>query len=113
MSPKSAQEIINVSARTNETALDYALLRKGLLVLRAVNHPVRHKIIDLLERSQKLIVTDLQKRLNVEQSIVSQHLAILRKAGLLQTERNGKFIFYSVNRQRLLDVKTMAEQISV
>lgn len=103
---------INTNNRAGKVVFDYSLLRKGLLVLRTVNHPARHKIIDLLERNRKLIVTDLQKHLNLEQSIVSQHLAMLRKAGLLQTERSGKFIFYSINRQRLLDVKKMVEQIN-
>ena len=40
-------------------------------------------------------------KLRLEQSVASQHLAILRKAGIVSTEREGKFIFYTINIPRI------------
>ena len=45
-------------------------------------------------------------RLRLEQSVASQHLAILRKAGIVSTQRDGKFIYYSVNFKRLEEIDT-------
>ena len=39
--------------------------------------------------------------LRIEQSVASQHLAILRKAGIVSTMREGKFIFYAINSSRI------------
>jgi DNA-binding transcriptional ArsR family regulator len=50
-------------------------------------------------------------KLKLEQSVASQHLSILRKAGFVLTERQGKFIFYSVNYQRLKEVEQFVGNI--
>ncbi|MEJ0102589.1 MAG: ArsR family transcriptional regulator [Bacteroidota bacterium] len=42
--------------------------------------------------------------MRLEQSVASQHLAILRKAGFVKTNRDGKFIYYSVNINRMDEV---------
>ena len=39
--------------------------------------------------------------MKIEQSVASQHLAILRKAGVVSSVREGKFIFYSLNKNQL------------
>ena len=112
MTTKSTKEQLVISKGPDEMALDYTSLRKVMLVLRAINHPIRQQLIELLEKNDKLIVTELHSRLRMEQSIVSQHLAVLRKAGLLLTKRNGKFIYYSINIQRMKEVKSLALEIS-
>ena len=48
-----------------------------------------------------LTVTQLYVKLRLEQSVASQHLAILRKAGIVSTQRDGKFIFYTINFSRI------------
>ncbi len=52
-------------------------------------------MIDLLEENDELTVTDIYVKLRLEQSVASQHLSILRKAGVVATQRKGKFIYYS------------------
>jgi len=42
-------------------------------------------------------VTDIYVKLRIEQSVASQHLAILRNEGFVSTEREGKTIWYSIN----------------
>lgn len=92
--------------------LDYAELRKAVLVLRAVNHKLRQSIIELLDENDKLSVTDLYVKLRLEQSVASQHLAILRRAGVVNTEREGKFIHYSLNRERLAQISKLIEELA-
>lgn len=92
--------------------LDYAELRKAVLVLRAVNHKLRQRIIELLEENEKMTVTDLYIKLRLEQPVASQHLAILRRAGVVATDRNGKFIYYRVDTDRINHLSRLVESIN-
>jgi DNA-binding transcriptional ArsR family regulator len=62
--------------------------------LKAIAHPLRLAIIEMLEGGQKLTVTEIYTRLKADQSSVSHHLSILRDKGVLEAERRGKYIFY-------------------
>src|SRR5687767_3941828 len=82
-------------------------LKKAVEVLQAINHSLRREIIKLLEKNEILAVTEIYIKLRIEQSIASQHLAALRKAGVVKTERDGKFIFYSLNRGRIRELNEL------
>jgi DNA-binding transcriptional ArsR family regulator len=43
--------------------------------------------------------------------VASQHLAILRRAGIVITERDGKFIHYTINKQRIAEVAKFVEEL--
>ncbi len=98
---------------SREIRLEFSVLRKTLLVLRAINHPLRKQILEVLSKTENIIVTDLHLQMHLDQSIVSQHLAILRKAGVVLTNRSGKFIYYRINPDRLNDIKTLAGSIAL
>jgi DNA-binding transcriptional ArsR family regulator len=105
-------ETVTLRKGDKEISLDYADLRKAVLVLRAVNHKLRQRVIDLLEDGETLTVTDIYIKLRLEQSVASQHLAILRRAGVVTTERQGKFIYYSINKNRLAQIGTLVEDLA-
>jgi DNA-binding transcriptional ArsR family regulator len=69
-------------------------------------------VIDLLEDGKTLTVTDIYIRLRLEQSVASQHLAILRRAGVVTTKRQGKFIYYSLNKNRLTQIGFLVEDLA-
>ncbi|MEM8582816.1 MAG: metalloregulator ArsR/SmtB family transcription factor [Bacteroidota bacterium] len=92
--------------------LDYTDLRKAVLVLRAINHELRQQIISLLEEHERLTVTEIYIKLRLEQSVASQHLAILRKAGIVEPDRQGKFIYYSLARNRMGQIAQLVENLS-
>lgn len=94
-----------------EIKLDYAVLRKAVLILRAVNHDLRQAIIKLLESSKKLTVTEIYIKLRLEQSVASQHLAILRKAGVVVTERDGKYIHYTLDKSRIKEISELISDL--
>jgi ArsR family transcriptional regulator, virulence genes transcriptional regulator len=99
---KNAGEVID---------LNYNKLRKGVLALRAVNHPLRQEIIEMLQGKDNTTVTDIYLKLRIEQSVASQHLAILRRADIVNAERDGKFIYYSLNQSRLSAIAQLVNQI--
>lgn len=94
------------------TGLDYHELRKAVLVLRAVNHKLRQRLIDLLEDHGSMTVTEIYIKMRLEQSIASQHLAILRRAGVVTTQREGKFIYYSLNADRLNHISEVIAELN-
>lgn len=92
--------MLNVQ-QENELVIDTQLTRKAALIYRAINHPLRQQMLRIIHQKGKVTVTELYIILRLEQSVASQHLAILRKAGLVDTERRAKNIFYSVNYPQL------------
>ena len=109
---KKKTEIVSLRKGTSEIELNYADLRKAVLVLRAVNHKLRQRVIDLLEEHATMTVTDIYIKLRLEQSVASQHLAILRRAGVVLTERQGKFIYYSLDKDRLNQISKLVEELA-
>ncbi|MBI1226310.1 MAG: metalloregulator ArsR/SmtB family transcription factor [Saprospiraceae bacterium] len=109
---KQKSETIVLKKGKEEIQLDYAELRKAVLVLRAINHKLRQRVIDLLEENEKMTVTDIYIKLRLEQSVASQHLAILRRAGVVATERQGKFIFYGLDKDRLGQISKLVEDLA-
>jgi DNA-binding transcriptional ArsR family regulator len=92
-------------------SVDYHALKKAALVLRALNHKLRQQLLKLIEEEKKITVTEIYVRLRLEQSVASQHLAILRKAGIVNTQRDGKFIYYTVNFNRIEEIDTFVKQL--
>jgi ArsR family transcriptional regulator, virulence genes transcriptional regulator len=84
--------------------VDFINLKKAAMILRALNHKLRQQIVRILDEHKKLTVTELYIHLRLEQSVASQHLAILRRAGIVKTERDGKFIHYTINPERIGDI---------
>ncbi|MCR9286589.1 metalloregulator ArsR/SmtB family transcription factor [Saprospiraceae bacterium] len=109
---KQKNETVVLKKGNQDIALDYAELRKAVLVLRAVNHKLRQRIIDLLEEFEQMTVTDIYIKLRLEQSVASQHLAILRRAGVVATDRQGKFIYYSLDNNRLSQISRLVEELA-
>jgi DNA-binding transcriptional ArsR family regulator len=81
--------------------IDFLQVKKAAVTLRAINHKLRQQIMRLLEDQQRMTVTEIYVQLRLEQSVASQHLAILRRAGIVETFRDGKYISYSINVERL------------
>ena len=70
------------------------------LLYRALADESRRRIILLLLR-HNCCVSALARKLDISESAVSQHLRLLRQAGLLTGERRGRFMHYAIDRERL------------
>ena len=103
--------MITEKASSENLKLVFLRLKKAAMILRALNHKLRQLLIKLIDEHQKITVTEIYVNLRLEQSVVSQHLAILRRAGIVITQREGKFIFYSLNYKRLKEINIFVEQL--
>ena len=81
--------------------IDKERLRSASKVLRSITHPLRLDLLIFISKHEPVNVSTIYKKLNIEQSVASSHLSILRKDGFLSTSRDGKKIFYSVNTDRV------------
>ena len=70
-------------------------------ILRAIAHPLRMKILAFIDQNETINVNKIYNTLKLEQSITSQHLKILRLAGLVVTDRDGKFIHYRIDYDKM------------
>lgn len=95
-----------LSKEDNET------LQKAKAKVRALNHPLRQKMLALIKNNNnRMNVTDIYVKLRIEQSVASQHLAILRNQGLVNTEREGKTIWYSVDDNSIKELLNTCGQV--
>jgi ArsR family transcriptional regulator, virulence genes transcriptional regulator len=69
---------------------------------KAMAHPTRIHILRTLKQGEKS-VNELAKIVGITQANASQHLAILRQFGLLQTRRDGSTIYYSITDHRIVE----------
>ncbi|HEY5405698.1 MAG TPA: metalloregulator ArsR/SmtB family transcription factor [Ginsengibacter sp.] len=108
---QSLNEQVEEAENENSPDIDYHSVKKASLVLRALNHKLRQQVIKTIHENKKLTVTELYVKLRLEQSVASQHLAILRRAGIVVTQREGKFIFYSINSSRIEAIKQFVKSL--
>jgi DNA-binding transcriptional ArsR family regulator len=73
-------------------------------VLKLLAHPYRLKIVDLLETGGDAPVHRLVERLSLPQAVTSNHLKKMRRVGLVESERRGKEVWYSVGDRRSLTI---------
>ncbi|SFU28048.1 ArsR/SmtB family transcription factor [Halomonas korlensis] len=73
-----------------------SVINQATALLKAMANDNRLRILCLLE-GQELSVTELNQRLSLSQSALSQHLAILRREGLVSTRRASQTIYYSLS----------------
>jgi len=69
-------------------------------VLGVLSVPTRMRIVRLL-KGRQFCVTALASRLGITQGAVSQHLRIMREAGLVVDDRRGYYVHYRLNEQTL------------
>jgi ArsR family transcriptional regulator len=77
--------------------------------LKAIGSESRLKILMLFMDSRERTVNEITEAVGIGQSTCSEHLAVLRKAGLVKSNKQGKEVFYIPNRDVIL---ARLEQIS-
>lgn len=80
-----------------------------LLLYKALSDETRLKSLLLIQKHGELCVCDLMQALNLSQPKVSRHLAELRKNGLVQNERRGKWVYYQISPQLAAWAKQILE----
>lgn len=91
--------------------LDQKLIEEGGLLLRAINHELRQQKLHYIHQKGKVTVNELREDLRLGQSVASLHLAILRNEEIVFAEREGQFIYYSINYKRLKKIQNLLKEL--
>ncbi len=91
------ENVIKSEAAKDIIAENKMPIKKASLMVRAINSSVRQKIMHLIYKGGKVTVTEIHTKLQLDQPAVSRHLAILRSAKVVETHREGRFVYYSAN----------------
>jgi DNA-binding transcriptional ArsR family regulator len=79
-----------------ESPYSFSFLESATETLRAIAHPQRLLIVEMLYRQDSMNVTELHELLGVEQAVASHHLRILKDRGVVTVRRDGKNSYYAL-----------------
>ena len=79
-------------------------------ICNILSNPKRLEIIDTL-RTREMSVTELAVALEISQSNLSQHLALMRQRGILTTRRKGLNVFYSLSNPKITQACDLMRQV--
>lgn len=82
-------------------------------ILKGIGHEVRLRIIEMLHQEEGRSVQELQKELEIEQSVLSHHLGKMRDMGLLQSEREGRKVLYRLKDPELARIIDCMEKCDI
>ncbi len=96
-----------------KTHFDIQFLEDSTETLRAIAHPIRIAIVDLLHKKNRMSVTDIYKQLKIEQAVASHHLRIMKNKNILDVEREGKSSFYSLAHDEFFTIVEVLTRVSL
>ena len=73
------------------------------LAFKALNDKTRREILEML-REKDMTAGDIGAKFNMTAPSISHHLDILKRAGLIDSQKNGQFIIYSLNMTVMDDI---------
>lgn len=94
------------------TVLTYENVKAVHEVFNSLAQPNRLRIIELLHRYTELTVGELCEHIQLDQGLVSHHLRVLAKTGIVELRKNGKYAHYSINYIRLAQVRSVAGDLA-
>jgi DNA-binding transcriptional ArsR family regulator len=80
-------------------------------IFKVLSVETRVRIIELLKANGALGVKDISKKLGITAPAVSQHLKILKQAGLVRSERQGYWIPYSINEEAMEGCREILNEV--
>jgi ArsR family transcriptional regulator len=87
------------SAKSYQSKYDFATLERVTETLRAIAHPQRIQIIEMLHQVGEINVTEIHTNLGIEQAVVSHHLRILKDKDVVEVRRDGKNSMYRLEKE--------------
>lgn len=84
--------------------LDPQAIQQAAAMLKCIGHPIRLKIIELLDQEGEQNVTAIYEALEIEQAVASQHLNLMRDKRILASRREGVNVFYRIDDTRVTQV---------
>jgi len=98
-------------AKTTEKPEDFSVRDVNLAkYAKALSHPARISILNLLIQKQTCICGDIVEELPLAQSTVSQHLKVLKEAGLIKGEIEGSTVCYCIDEKEWIIAKQLIHE---
>jgi len=91
----TGQDTVTISVETVQDAAR---------VLKCIGHPVRLRIIELLDNGGEKTVTEIRESIGLEQAAASQHLNLMRDKNILTARRDGVNVYYDVSDDKVVRV---------
>jgi ArsR family transcriptional regulator len=93
-----------------------AMMEKKLYEMQAelcktLSNPKRLEILDLLKEREEISVNSLAELLEIPKANTSQHLAVLRQAGVVNTRKDGINVYYSLRSSKISEACSLTRQI--
>lgn len=92
-----------------KSQIDKAKMEKAAYILKAVAHPVRLCIIQLLDEKDGLSVNEICEALDCEQSLISHHLINMKLRGILKSQKDGINMYYSLKEKEITKLLSCIE----
>lgn len=80
-------------------------------LFKGLAHPFRIRILELLAAAPEVSVAELQDETGLEASHLSQHLAVLRRHRLVESERRASHVYYRLTDRRVADLLAVAREL--
>lgn len=111
-SSKNASKYVVELKKLVKDEVDERKVRAQSRVFRALSDPTRLKILKLLN-VREMCVCEIMVALGMTQPTASHHLGVLENAGLITHRRRGRWVFYSLSNQDVLNLLKMADRLSL
>lgn len=94
-----------------ELPYSFPFLETATETLRAIAHPHRLLIVEMLYQNKSMNVTEIYERLGIEQAVASHHLRILKDRGVVVVRRDGKNSNYSLSNDAYFQILEVLHQV--
>lgn len=92
--------------------MDGPVFERKAELFKALAHPARIRALEVLVDRERS-VSDLQPEVGIESSHLSQQLAVLRRAGLVTTRKEGTTVFYAIKDPLLVELLAVARRLLI
>lgn len=89
----------------------FPFLETATETLRAIAHPHRLLIVEMLYQQKSMNVTEIYERLGIEQAVASHHLRILKDRGVVQVRRDGKNSYYGLTSEEYFKILEVLSRV--
>lgn len=89
---------------------DLARLDREATFLQALAHPVRLQILEFLGDEEKC-GCEIEPHINLDQSTISRHLQLLKRAGVLSSRKDGVRVLYRINDPRVMKLRLQVAEL--
>ena len=90
--------------------LDLEALTSAAESLRILAHPNRLQIVQMLLVGKKYSVNEISKACQLAQPTTSDHLRLMQRCGFLDSERDGRTVYYSIAEPHLKDIMSCIQK---